>query len=117
MNEKARMSDKAQSRLYAVTSLACIVWLITSSVDASKTGTLFSIWNIFFSIALLIVIGWTGWQAISMMVKTDKDDEDDDEDFEDEADVIEQGNDSQVSDTVSHTADSTNTSKGGTSAK
>lgn len=89
MNEKPHMTDKAQSRLYAVTSIACIVWLITSSVDASKTGTMFSIWNLFFSLCLLVVIGWTGWQAITMMVKTDKDEEDDVEDLEEEADDIE----------------------------
>ncbi|MCI1936148.1 MAG: hypothetical protein LKJ44_06295 [Bifidobacteriaceae bacterium] len=83
------MTDKAQSRLYAVTSIACIVWLITSSVDASKTGTMFSIWNLFFSLCLLVVIGWTGWQAITMMVKTDKEEEDDVEDLEEEANDIE----------------------------
>ncbi|MCI1984006.1 MAG: hypothetical protein LKJ47_04435 [Bifidobacteriaceae bacterium] len=78
------MTEKAQSRLYTLTSLACIVWLVQSSIEASKDGSLWTIWNIFFSICLLVVIAWTGITAIRMMIKLNHEEEgDDDEDVED----------------------------------
>ncbi|MCI1901174.1 MAG: hypothetical protein LKI93_00335 [Bifidobacteriaceae bacterium] len=81
------MTEKAQSRLYAVTALACIVWLIQSSIEASKDGSLLTIWNIFFSICLLVVIAWTGYRAITMMIRTDKEEEgQDNDDVEDPLD-------------------------------
>lgn len=74
------MTEKARSRMYALTCLACIVWLIQSSIGAANDGTLWTMWNIFFSVCLLVVIGWTGWSAITMMIKTDKEEEGQDDD-------------------------------------
>jgi F0F1-type ATP synthase membrane subunit b/b' len=85
------LTDKAQSRLYALTSLACIVWLVQSSIEASNDGSIWTLWNIFFSICLLVVIGWTGWEAITMMIKnTKEEDGQDDEDVEDPRDEEEE---------------------------
>lgn len=69
------MTEKAQSRLYIVASLACIVWLVQSTMVALGDGTMWSISNIFFSVALLLAIGWTGWNGISLMRKVDKQEE------------------------------------------
>lgn len=70
------MTEKAQSRLYALTALACIIWLVQSTVEAVNDGSMWSIWNLFFTLALLIVIGWTGFNAVILMRKTDKEEED-----------------------------------------
>lgn len=77
------MTEKAQSRLYALTALACVIWLVQSTIEAVGDGTMWSIWNLFFTLALLIVIGWTGFNAVVLMRKTDKAEEEDDEDDED----------------------------------
>jgi heme/copper-type cytochrome/quinol oxidase subunit 2 len=55
--------------MYALTSGACVLWLIQSLIQANNDGSLFNWATIVLSLCLLVVIAWstycaiTGWNA------------------------------------------------------
>ena len=57
------MSDTAKNRLYALTCIACIAWLVQSIHEYVKHGTLISYGSIIFIVCLLTVIIYTGINA------------------------------------------------------
>ncbi|NEG56097.1 hypothetical protein GFD21_10100 [Bifidobacterium sp. SMA15] len=71
------LGKRSSARLYALTCLACVAWLIQSLVQASDDGSLANWATIVFSLCLLVVIGWTGYCAVTgWNAKGDADDAD-----------------------------------------
>mgnify|MGYP006875987266 CR=1 FL=1 len=58
-----KLTARSTSRMYALTCLACVIWLWQSLVEANNDGSLFNWATIVFSLCLLVVIGWSGWNA------------------------------------------------------
>ena len=50
-----KLTARSTSRMYALTCLACVIWLWQSLVEANNDG----------SLCLLVVIGWSGWNAVA----------------------------------------------------
>ena len=50
-----KLTARSTSRMYALTCLACVIWLWQSLVEANNDGSLF----------LLVVIGGSGWNAVA----------------------------------------------------
>lgn len=71
-----KLNKQSTARLYALTCVACVVWLVQSLMEANSDGSLTNWATIVFSLCLLVVIGWTGYNAISGWNAKD-DDEDD----------------------------------------
>ena len=59
------LTARSTSRMYALTCLACVIWLWQSLVEANNDGSLFNWATIVFSLCLLVVIGWSGWNAVT----------------------------------------------------
>ena len=55
-----KLTARSTSRMYALTCLACVIWLWQSLVEANNDGSLFNWATIVFSLCLLVVIGWGG---------------------------------------------------------
>ncbi|MBT1173371.1 hypothetical protein JS528_08435 [Bifidobacterium sp. MA2] len=72
------LNKKSSARLYAVTAVACAAWLVQSLMEANADGSLTNWATIVFSLCLLVVIGWTSYNAITGWNAKD-DDEDGDE--------------------------------------
>ena len=60
-----KLTARSTSRMYALTCLACVIWLWQSLVEANNDGSLFNWATIVFSLCLLVVIGWSGWNAVA----------------------------------------------------
>lgn len=60
-----KLTARSTSRMYALTCLACVIWLWQSLVEANNDGSLFNWATIVFSLCLLVVIGWSGWNAVT----------------------------------------------------
>jgi hypothetical protein len=72
------MNAKSKSRLYVLTALACIVWLVQTLYEAAQKNQLLYWPNIIFSVCLLVVIGYTGYCGIKdWNAKPDKKDSSD----------------------------------------
>ena len=69
MNRK--LNTRATARLYAITCVACIVWLAQSLVEAESDGTIGHWSTIVFALCLLVVIAWTGYNAFTGWNKDD----------------------------------------------
>lgn len=59
------LSTRVRARLYAVTAVACVVWLVQSTMQSNADGSLWHWTTIVFSLSLLIVIGYTAYRAVS----------------------------------------------------
>jgi len=70
-------NERTRARLYAVTCLACIVWLIQSLCESNADGSLASWATIVFSLCLGVVIAWTGWNAFTGWNAADEKQEED----------------------------------------
>ncbi|MFT8988091.1 MAG: hypothetical protein ABF966_07650 [Bifidobacterium psychraerophilum] len=62
-----KLSTSAQAKLYAMTALACGIWLIQSVYESMQDGSLLSWPTLIFSACLLVVILHTTHQAVSGM--------------------------------------------------
>lgn len=60
-----KLTEQTRARMYALTALACVVWLVQSLVEAAHSSSLLSWPNVVFSICLLVVIGYTGYCAVT----------------------------------------------------
>ena len=60
-----KLTARSTSRMYALTCLACVIWLWQSLVEANNDRSLFNWATIVFSLCLLVVIGWSGWNAVA----------------------------------------------------
>lgn len=65
-----QLNERARARLYALTALACVLWLGQSLYEANKDGSLTSWATWVFAACLLVVIGWTGYNAWVGLVKS-----------------------------------------------
>lgn len=65
-----QLNERARARLYALTALACVLWLGQSLYEANKDGSLTSWATWVFAACLLVVIGWTGYNAWIGLVKS-----------------------------------------------
>ncbi|WP_418969304.1 hypothetical protein [Alloscardovia omnicolens] len=75
------MNETAQSRLYLLTSIACIAWLIQSIYSYIQDGSIMHWASWVFIACLSLVIAYTGYQGWTLYKKTrPADDEDIDED-------------------------------------
>lgn len=81
-----QLNERARARLYALTALACVLWLGQSLYEANKDGSLTSWATWVFAACLLVVIGWTGYNAWVGLVKS-ADEESPDEEKGDVSDV------------------------------
>ena len=66
-----KINDKARSRMYGLTAVACALWLIQSLAEASRDGSLLSWSTIVFSLCLTVVTAYCGtcaWKASSETV-------------------------------------------------
>lgn len=59
-----KIDSAARARLYALTAIACAIWLVQTCVEANAAGDLFSWSNILFSICLIVVTGYCGVNAV-----------------------------------------------------
>ncbi|WP_051263297.1 hypothetical protein [Tuberibacillus calidus] len=66
------MNDKAKMRLYALTSIACLVWLVEAMVRDYKNGQMSSVLSIIFYACMLIVILYTAYSALQIWKIKDK---------------------------------------------
>ena len=55
-----KINDKARSRIYGLTAVACALWLIQSLVESSQDGSLLSWSTIVFSLCLTLVTAYCG---------------------------------------------------------
>lgn len=55
-----KINDKARSRMYGLTAVACALWLIQSLAEASRDGSLLSWSTIVFSLCLTVVTAYCG---------------------------------------------------------
>lgn len=55
-----KINDKARSRMYGLTAVACALWLIQSLAEASRDGSLLSWSTIVFSLCLTVVTTYCG---------------------------------------------------------
>ena len=62
-----------RARLYALTAVACTIWLIQSLIEAYSDGSLLTWPTIVFSLCLLVVIGYTGYCAVKDWSPTERD--------------------------------------------
>lgn len=60
-----KLTARSTSRMYALTCLACVIWLWQSLVEANNDGSLFNWATIVFSLCLLVVIGRSGRNAVA----------------------------------------------------
>ena len=58
------ITSAARARLYALTAVACAIWLAQTCVEANNAGELFSWSNVIFSICLIIVTGYCEVNAV-----------------------------------------------------
>lgn len=65
------LNKKSTARLYALTCVACVAWLVQSLMEANADGSLTNWSTIVFSLCLLVVIGWTAYSAITGWNATD----------------------------------------------
>lgn len=70
-----KLNARATARLYAITCVACVVWLAQSLVEAESDGTITHWSTIVFALCLLVVIAWTGYSAFTGWNKTDEQDD------------------------------------------
>lgn len=73
-----QMNARAKARLYALTALACVLWLGQSLYEANRDGSLSSWATWVFAACLVVVIGWTGYNAWIGLVKQSDDEQSDD---------------------------------------
>jgi len=66
------MNDKAKMRLYALTSIACLVWLVEAMVRDYKNGQMWSLQSIIFYTCMFIVILYTAFSALQIWKIKDK---------------------------------------------
>ena len=64
------MSNTAKNRLYALTCIACVAWLVQSIYEYVKQGTLTSYGSIIFIVCLPAVITYTGINALRGFVRS-----------------------------------------------
>ncbi|WP_377938128.1 hypothetical protein [Alloscardovia venturai] len=57
------MNEIAQSRLYFLTSIACVVWLIQSLYKSAQDGTITSLATWIFALCITVVAIYTGIQG------------------------------------------------------
>ncbi|OZG48963.1 carbon starvation protein [Bombiscardovia coagulans] len=68
-----QITGKARARMYALTALACALWLVQSLVEASKDGSLLHWSTIVFSLCLGVVTMYCGccaWKVNRAAEKT-----------------------------------------------
>ena len=58
------INSTARARLYALTAVACAIWLVQNCVEANASGDLLSWSNIILSICLIIVTGYCAVNAV-----------------------------------------------------
>lgn len=59
-----KLNEAARARLYAITALACAIWLVQNCVEANNNGDLFSWYNIVFILCLVVVTVYCGVSAV-----------------------------------------------------
>ncbi|ETY72296.1 hypothetical protein [Bifidobacterium moukalabense] len=67
-----KLTTSGRARLYAITSVACIIWLVQSVIEANADGTLFSYATIILSLCLAFVSGYCAFNAIRYWNVKDK---------------------------------------------
>lgn len=65
-----KLSDHAHGRLYALTSLASLIWLVQSLTQAHADGSLLTWPTAIFSLCLAIVVAYTGYCGFRMIRST-----------------------------------------------
>ena len=68
-----KLSDHAHGRLYALTSLASLIWLVQSLTQAHADGSLLTWPTAIFSLCLAIVVAYTGYCGFRMIRSTASD--------------------------------------------
>ena len=76
------MNDSFRMRLYALTCIACIAWLVQSVSSDLKDGTLATAPSIILIVCIAVAVLYTGISAAQLWITQGKshDDEDDDAD-------------------------------------
>ena len=66
------MNDKAKSRLYTLTSIACFGWLVQVILQNRQTGEMWSMLSLIFYGCMIIVILYTAYSAVQMWKTKDR---------------------------------------------
>ena len=59
-----KLTEAHRARLYALTAVACAIWLVQSLMEASRDGSILTWPTLVFSICLVVVVGYTGFNAV-----------------------------------------------------
>lgn len=60
------MNHKAKSRLYALTSIICFVWLVQTMLQNRQEGRMWSPLSLIFYGCIIIVVLYTAFSAVQM---------------------------------------------------
>ena len=74
------MNDSFRMRLYALTSIACIAWLVQTIVSTAKDGTLATAPTIILIACIAVAVVYTGFNAAQLWMDQGKHDEHENED-------------------------------------
>lgn len=58
-------NTRTRARLYAFTCLACLAWLVQTVVQAYGDGTLLTWPTAILALCLIVVVGYTGYNAVA----------------------------------------------------
>ena len=72
------MNEIQKTRLYALTSIACIAWLVQTIAEALQDGTMWTPANLIFCVCILIAISYMGYSAVTGWMNARGTDEDED---------------------------------------
>lgn len=88
------MNDRSRMMLYALTALACVVWIWQSVQESMADGTMISTSNIIFLVCIGIAAVYCAANALMLWWhQPGKNDEDESGDGEDSADATNDGQD------------------------
>ncbi|MCH4160150.1 carbon starvation protein [Bifidobacterium sp.] len=79
-----KLNASAQAKLYAMTALACGIWLIQSLYESTQDGSLTAWSTLVFSACLLVVILHSARQAVLGMKAVRKSQEEEDKPSDEE---------------------------------
>ncbi len=77
------MNDGFRMRLYALTCIACIAWLVQSIAQDIKDGSLVSAPSIILIVCISVAILYTGVSAVQLWLKEGKRSDEGNDDAED----------------------------------
>lgn len=103
------MNDRSRMMLYALTAVACVIWIWQSAKEAMADGTMISTSNIIFLVCIGIAAVYCAVNALILWWRQPgKDDEDDNDNADADDDENVESDENTESDDATATGDTTN---------